>query len=98
MPEPEIQLPEINNETTNESVEGASGRVGTRVTCPAIRSSHNFWRPARKDGTRVLLAEPGLNHKGERTNPVEGDEARIRDCHKISVSIFLQNIYSGANG
>jgi hypothetical protein len=21
----------------------------------------------------------------------------IRDCHKISVSIFLQNVYSGAN-
>jgi hypothetical protein len=22
----------------------------------------------------------------------------LRDCHKISVSIFLQNRYSGANG
>jgi hypothetical protein len=24
-------------------------------------------------------------------------ETRGRDCHKISVSIFLQNVYSGAN-
>jgi len=27
MPEPEIQLPEINNETTNESVEGPLARL-----------------------------------------------------------------------
>ena len=25
-------------------------------------------------------------------------EFQLRDCHKISVSIFLQNRYSGANG
>ena len=31
MPEPEIQLPEINNETTNESVEGAFRRIGMRL-------------------------------------------------------------------
>jgi hypothetical protein len=45
----------------------------------------------------ILGAIPN-NSTTSNPNQAVIDFAELRGCHKISVSIFLQNRYSGANG
>jgi hypothetical protein len=61
--DPEIQLPDINNQTTNESVEGAFRGIGMRLRCPAIWSLHNSCRRSRKLALAFCRASPAARRR-----------------------------------